>query len=123
MGNHWKSRFMTQDEYEKKHGVDSRAIMSADKKTIDFNIPDTDLETVKHELAHAWMAELSFVEIQLDNSQKEEWCCEFIAKHGDKVSKQARSIYKIIAPLKKRKSNADKGKDKKITKGSRKRSS
>ena len=103
LGNRWKARFLYSDSYEKKNGVDSRAIMCPDKKEIDFNICDTDLETVKHELAHSWMSELSFVEIQLDDTQKEEWCCEFIAKHGDKVSKQARSIYKFIAPLKKRK--------------------
>jgi hypothetical protein len=121
MGNHWRSRFMYQEEYEKKHGTDSRAVCCSDKKTIDFNILDTDLETVVHELSHAWMAELSFVEVQLDDTQKEEWCCEFVAKHGQKVFKQARAIFKILAPLKKRKTDANKGKDKKIIKSSRKR--
>ena len=107
---------MYQETYEKNHGTDSRAIMSPDKKTIDFNIMESDIETCVHELSHAWMAELSFVEIQLDDGQKEEWCCEFVAKHGAKVIKQGKSIYKFIHPLKKRKTCADKTKNKKATK-------
>lgn len=49
-------------------------------------------ETIRHELAHAYTHELSFVELQLDDDQVEEFFCELIAKYSDKITSDAKLI-------------------------------
>lgn len=96
LGHNWRAYFLSPEAYQKKFGQDSRAIMDGERKTIHFDYTETSFETVLHELFHSYLAQLSFVELQLDEIQKEEFFCEMGSKYSIRIIKQGRSIYKLV---------------------------
>jgi len=89
----WKIEFLTPRKYARKWGNDSAGITDTSKKTIDFIEDFTDLETIRHELAHAYAVQMSAVELQLDDDQVEELFCEMIGKYALTIVQQAEHIH------------------------------
>jgi hypothetical protein len=73
--------------FEKCHAV---AILQ-DRK-IHIRKSSLNIETIIHELCHAYQHELSFYELQLDEDQIEEWFCELWAKYGEIIIRDSKNI-------------------------------
>ncbi len=100
LGTRWKVFFMDFKQYLRTCGDGSAAITDIAKKVIYLNIRDCTIDTIRHELGHAYAATLSLTELQLDEDQVEEFFCELIGKYSKQLVKQADNIYKTFKYLK-----------------------
>jgi hypothetical protein len=89
IGKYWNIRVLSDKTYAKNHGSDSHGMAYVDDRKIFIRRSSLNKETIKHELVHAYFQELSFYELQLDDDQYEDFCCELLAKYGDHISKDA----------------------------------
>ena len=91
----WKMIFYSSEEYVKQVADDSIAETDDEARIIYFDIGALTPELVRHELGHAYLAEMSFVALQITPDQYEEFFCELLAKYGEILVKQAGKIYKV----------------------------
>lgn len=91
----WKIWFLTPAEYAGACGKDSVAETDIDARAIRFNIEDCTIETIRHELVHAYVVMFNFVELDLDDCQVEEFFAELFGKYGEVICKQAKKLYKL----------------------------
>lgn len=96
LGQRWRVKFWGHVQYARHIARDSVAQCHIDDREIHFNMPVITLQTVMHELAHAYVKEMSFVELQLDADQWEEFFCELISKHSQAIVDQAKEIYSKV---------------------------
>jgi hypothetical protein len=82
VGKSWKVKFLTDADYCKKIGTDSRAICDCEEKILYFNLSFINDVTIRHEITHAFASETSFTVLQLNEDQWEEWACELFGKYG-----------------------------------------
>ena len=90
----WTLRLWRGRAYERLHGEDSGAITDVIDKTIDFNNDETTLETVGHELFHAYFKYLhldSVVEPKI--SDVEEIVASWIGSNLDKFHEKVHYVY------------------------------
>ncbi len=99
LGKPWILRVLKRKRYTKKNGYDSVAITYRDKRRIDVSRDGADLETVVHELVHAYMTELCTYSAELDDDQIEEIFAELLAKRGRELLDLADTIYAEIQTL------------------------
>lgn len=59
------------------------------------------LNTIIHEINHAYYSYVPILSCNLSNDQWEELACEMIAKYGIDIIKQSRYVYKKLRPSKK----------------------
>lgn len=85
LGRVWTVKFLTDKQYCKLVGTDSRAVCDTENKTVYFNLQFFDDVTVRHEITHAYASETSFVVLQLNEEQWEEWACELFGKYGPEM--------------------------------------
>lgn len=91
LGKKWTVYWLTQEEYTSQ--LDSTSVGTADTatRTIKFLCAEADIETVRHELTHAYTHEMSLTVLDLTASQVEEFYCELVGKYGkDIVTKASR---------------------------------
>lgn len=79
--------------YNRRCGSDSVALCETDIRKISFLKDGLTIETVIHELVHAYAAELSFAELDLDEDQAEEFWCELFARQGIHILTLASEIF------------------------------
>lgn len=89
----WKCRAYNLKTYQKHCGCDSVALCETDLKQITFLRDELIIETVIHELVHAYASALSFVELDLDEDQSEEFFCELFSRQGIHILEQAQKIF------------------------------
>jgi hypothetical protein len=82
VGKAWQVKFLTDADYIKKIGPDSRAICDCEDKVLYFNLSFLNDVTIRHEVTHAFASETSFTVLQLNEDQWEEWACELFGKYG-----------------------------------------
>ncbi len=99
LGKPWLLRVLKKRKYNKKNGADSVAITYINKRRIDLGPGGMDLETVIHELVHAYLAELCTKSTELDDEQLEEIFAELMAKRGREMLDLADSLFAQVAPL------------------------
>lgn len=92
IGKPWKVMLWAQKSYVKQFGDDSVGITQLDHKRINLRHDCLTLETIHHELVHAFAAERSLCELNLDKAQVEEFFCELFSKHGAEIMATGREI-------------------------------
>ena len=102
IGEPWLAVFMDFKEYAAVCGDDSKGLTDTEKKRIYVNLRTSDLETIRHEIGHAYAAQMSLTELQLDEDQIEEFFCEIIGKYGKYIINQAEDIYREFTRLRRR---------------------
>lgn len=95
LGNKWIVKFLSAELY-KVETKDKSSIAITDylTRTISFDINHIDIITIRHELAHAFSAEMCLAELDLDVRQTEELFCELIGRYNKDLSKLADKIYR-----------------------------
>lgn len=93
LGKTWVLRLMKRKKYARKNGTDSLAITYRQKRRIDLSPFGRDLETITHELTHAYLQELCLGSADPDAEALEEIFCEMMAKHGSKLLEQASDLH------------------------------
>jgi hypothetical protein len=97
LGKPWTLRLMKRRKYKDKNGKDSVAVTKAYKRQIDLSPFGRDLETIVHELVHAYLHELcigSTNEITADDL--EEVFAELMAKRGRELLDLADQLHARI---------------------------
>ncbi len=99
LGKKWLLRVLKKKKYKDKNGADSVAITHINKRRIDLGPSGMDLETIIHELVHAYLTELCTKSTELDDEQLEEIFAELMAKRGREMLDLADKLYKIVSEL------------------------
>ena len=99
LGKKWVLRVLKKKRYNKSNGNDSVAITYPNKRRIDIGPAGMDLETVLHELTHAYLTELCTKSTELDDVQLEEIFAELLAKRGREMLDLGDKLYAQICAL------------------------
>lgn len=92
----WTLRLLDNAAYKKKNGRDSVAITKMHKRRIDLSPRGFDLETIVHELLHAYSHELCVSSMDVEKENLEEFYAELMAKRGYELLDLANGLYKKI---------------------------
>lgn len=99
LGKNWTLRLMKRKKYREKNG-ETFAVTVFHKRRIDLAPDGRDLETITHELVHAYIHELCIAttnEMTVDDM--EEVFCELMARRGRELLDLADSLHaRIHAP-------------------------
>ena len=82
VGKRWEIRLLSKKKYRKKNGDGSVAITLMHKRRIEVSPKGFDLETILHELVHAYLSELCIWSANLEDDNIEEVFAELLAKRG-----------------------------------------
>jgi hypothetical protein len=96
LGNKWKVSLHEEDRYVRRHGDDTAGITIPTTNEIHFNEEEFSREVVIHELCHAFFAETCTGSANLNAGQTEEVFCDMIGKHGDRILRLSRKVYKEL---------------------------
>jgi hypothetical protein len=102
-GTTWVMKLITTEEIEDLWDGDGQVEALCDKhaKIIYFDADDMTLETVRHELFHAYVADLHLGDTHdIELSNIEEIFAAMFTEKGEKIIRQARRIYKALQKLK-----------------------
>lgn len=99
LGKRWNLRVLKKRRYRKSNGYDSVAVTHINKRRIDIGPSGMDLETVIHELVHAYLTEICTKSAELDDVQLEEIFAELMAKRGREMLNLADKLYSEIKSL------------------------
>jgi hypothetical protein len=97
LGKPWTLRLMKRGKYKTKIGSDSVALTTFYKRRIDLSPFGRDLETIIHELTHAYLHEMCQPDphsVQID--ELEETYCELMAKRGKELIALAEHLFEMI---------------------------
>lgn len=97
LGKPWTIRLLKKAKYKQKNGADSLALTTCHKRRIDLSPYGRDLETITHELVHAYFWELGVGTAELDADAIEEIFCEMMAKYGKTILAQAEELHQKIS--------------------------
>ena len=98
LGKRWTLRLLRRRKYVKKNGDDSHAVTKTWKRTIDLGPTGYDVETIRHELVHAFLAEMGYESVgELTAAQVEELCCELFARRGAEILALADELLEKMA--------------------------
>lgn len=90
-GKSWKYRKRTPESFSKLYENDEAvAITKIDTRAMEFM--EYDLETIRHELFHAYVSELHIESADLSRNQYEEILAEMLSKNWELMDKQARTM-------------------------------
>lgn len=92
----WTLRVLKKKKYKKSNGSDSVAITDGNKRRIDIGPSGQDIETIIHELVHAYLFEFCTKSADLDNENLEEVLAEMMAKRGRELLDLADKLLKTI---------------------------
>lgn len=99
LGKKWTLRLLKRKRYFEKHGADSIALTKVHKRRIDLAPSGTDLETIIHELVHAYLTEICTHTANLDDEQLEEIFAELMAKRGREMLDLADRLHAQVTEL------------------------
>lgn len=89
----WKLRVLNKKDYGKKNGKDSLAVTKVHRRRIDLSPKGSDLETIIHELTHAYLYEMCLHSThEISGDDLEEIFAEMMAKRGKELLKLADSL-------------------------------
>lgn len=94
LGKAWTLRVLSEKYFKKKNGGGACAVTKVHKRRIELRPKFLDLETVLHELTHAYKYEMclhSTVSMQEDDW--EEFVCELVAKRGREILTQGEALH------------------------------
>lgn len=96
LGQKWTIYLVEEEKYIKKWSDADAAHTIPSMSEIYFNDEELSRIVVVHELCHAFFAEMCTGSAGLDADQTEEVFCDMIGKHGDKILRLARKLYKEL---------------------------
>lgn len=99
LGKEWTLRVLKKKKYRRANGINSVAITHTTKRRIDLGPGGMDLETVIHELVHAYLTEICTKSADLEDEQLEEIFAELMAKRGREMLDIADKLYGEIKIL------------------------
>lgn len=100
LGKPWTIRLMKKKQYKSKNGKGSVGVTKGWKRVIDLRPDGFDLETIVHELVHAYRNEMCINSMDdPDPDSKEEWCAELVAKRGKELLALGDDIYRQVTEL------------------------
>lgn len=94
LGQKWKVFLHEEEYYVKVYGDNDSGHTTESIKEIHINNSELNLETIVHELVHAFYASLCIRSAHVDVEQQEEILCEMFALHGSKILKLGKDLYK-----------------------------
>lgn len=92
----WKIYLFSEEKYVTEWSDADAAHTIPSTHEIYFNEEELDRETVIHELTHAFYAELCTSSASLTGDQVEEVMCDLVGKHGDKILRLGRKLFKEL---------------------------
>jgi len=96
-GDTWKCSVYDDEEFLHKFGDGMAAFCQVDSKQIIFNEDDLTLQTVIHEVAHAYISYLHLIDsAELKVDQIEEIYCEMFAHDGPDILKISKRLFKSL---------------------------
>lgn len=96
LGKNWTIRLPKKKRYKKRYGARCLAVTDTEKRRIDLGPKGRDLETITHELVHAYLGELCTGSTDLDDDNLEEIFAEMMAKRGIELLNLAKELYNRI---------------------------
>lgn len=96
MGRKWNVILQDTKRFRKSQCDKTIAYTDGDEREIHVGTQGRDIETIRHELVHAYMAEFCLNSADLDNENLEEIYADFMAKRGHELLKLADVIFKRI---------------------------
>ena len=96
LGKKWTLRLLKKKKYRAKNGSDSVAITDVNKRRIYLGPRGRDLETITHELFHAYLGECCTHSADLDEDSFEEIAAELVAKRGRELLTLAEELHRKI---------------------------
>lgn len=99
LGKVWTMRILKRKKYNRKNGLDSVAITHINKRRIDLGPGGDDLETIIHELVHAYLTEICTKSALLDDEQLEEIFAELMSKRGREMLDLADDLFAKVKDL------------------------
>lgn len=93
----WKLRVLKNRKFAKKNGAATLAVTEDWKRRIDVSYRGTDLETIVHELVHAYLAEMGLSSASnIKVEDLEEIYAELMAKRGRELLDLADRLFVYI---------------------------
>ncbi len=80
------------EKWLQKNYPDCHAIALLDDRKILVRKTSLNVPTLAHEITHAYISELSYYELELDDHQIEEFFCELLGKYGEQIIKDAKEL-------------------------------
>lgn len=100
LGKNWVLRLMKRKKYDQKNGDTSVAMTTFHKRRIDLAPDGRDLETLAHELVHAYLYEMCIHSTNgMTVDDLEEVFCELMAKRGRELLDLAERLQNTITAL------------------------
>lgn len=112
LGHNWIIYFLPAKDFKRKYGGNCLGVAECDDRKISLLARGLKLETVVHELHHAYIGELCVDVADLSGDQMEEVCSDLLARYGSRLLKQADEIlcrYSKLKAKKKVRQRAKKG--------------
>lgn len=97
LGKDWTLKLVKSKKYKKKHGSDSLAITLGWKREIAMHPKGADLETLTHELFHAYCREMCLGSTnEISQDDLEEIYAELLAKRGREILDLADNLWSQV---------------------------
>jgi hypothetical protein len=100
LGHEWIIYFLSAKEFRRKYGGNTLGVAECDERQITLLSRGLKLETLVHELHHAYVGELCVDVADLSGDQMEEVCADLMARYGARLLKQADDILAKYQKLK-----------------------
>jgi hypothetical protein len=98
-GQDWKVRLVTSEKFAKTVDDKAAAVTIMARKEIVFNNEDLDLNTVIHELVHAYYHAGCTLSADLTPDQTEELMCELFGEFGAEIIRVSRRLLKHLKEM------------------------
>ena len=91
-GKTWTVELLTSEAFRNEDA----AYTDAAKKTMSFQPGHTDIETIRHEIFHAYMAESYLKDSDLDRDSLEEAAANVVGDFLPQMNRHANAIWKVL---------------------------
>lgn len=100
LGRTWKLKLLTKKAFEKRNGADCFAVTWSNR-VIELSSKGQDIETIRHELVHAYQKEMCLGSTnEVTPADMEEWIAELIGRRGPELLRLADVLHvRIIEEL------------------------
>lgn len=100
MGKSWVLRLPKRRRYTASNGSDSVAVTKGNKRVIDLGPHGRDLETIVHELVHAYLAEMCLHSADIDPIALEEIVADMVSKRGRELLDLGDKLFELVKEAK-----------------------
>lgn len=104
LGKTWRIRLLSKKRFDKIHGVNEAFAATWSNRVMDLGPSGRDIETIRHELVHAYQKEMCMTSVEeMTNKDMEEWIAELVGRRGPELLQLADQIYTMIQMVEERK--------------------